>query len=227
MKKVFITLTSIIILHANINPVFGQEVADCYSLEYSPEISFETSYGKLSYDYSKSKSEITKMADSHGVVEEGLFANGLSNVTVNWELSVDTISKILSDDQICIIPVKVNMFLGYSDPVIYVAKELEPDTCEYNVVLRHEEAHQQINKASLEYFVPKINLALHEVAKGVLPIEVTNLGGISNASTQISEEYIAYVKPLVESFKSSLLVEQDKLDSKENNKYENNLCLVE
>ncbi|MDR1694054.1 MAG: hypothetical protein LBR70_02530 [Lactobacillaceae bacterium] len=232
MKKVFFILTVILVCSALSARAWSQEVSGaevdtdvvCGNMEISPEVVFTTSYGKLAYDYGSTTRALTSIGKRYGIVEKGLFAAGLATVGVNWEISVDTISRIISEDNICVIPVKVDIFIGYEDPVIYVSKDLKPESCEYNVVLRHEQTHQQINKLALDYFIPKLKAAVEQISKDVRPTEIQNLNQIDNAAENISNEYVGHISPLVEHFKKELLSEHSKLDNPENYKHEGDIC---
>lgn len=231
MKKTFFILTAVFHFILIISQVNAQEassdlseVVRCDKLNYVPEIVFTTSYGKLNYDFSLNTRSLTELGQKLGIIEKGLFASGLATVGVNWELSVDTISRVLEEDDICVIPVKVNIFVGYEDPVIYISKELKPNTCEYNVVLRHEQTHQQINKLALEYFIPRLKKAVEAISKDIRPVEIERLSQIDETSEEISKSYIREISPLVEHFKKELFKEHGKLDNQDNYNYESNIC---
>lgn len=232
MKKIFFTLTTVFSLFFGISLSFAQvselQVLDenviCDKLNYVPEIAFTTSYGKLTYNMDLGHKPLTDLGQSLGIVEKGLFAAGLATVGVNWELGVDTISRVLDENDICVIPVKVNIFIGYENPVIYISKDLKPETCEYNIVLRHEQTHQQINKLALEYFVPRLKKAVEAIAKDVKPVGIERLSQIDETNEQISKEYIREISPLVEHFKKELLKEHGKLDNQANYDHESDMC---
>lgn len=232
MKKIFFILTTILSFSFLQNSVNAQEVdpletlqdVPCYKLEYVPEIIFTTSYGKLTYNLSYNQKSLTELGQKFGIVEKGLFASGLATVAVNWEVTLDTISRVLEEDDICVIPVKVNVFIGYENPIIYISKDLKPNSCEYNVVLRHEQTHQQINKLALEYFIPRLKKAVEEISKNVKPESAERLSQIDIISEQLNSEYIKQISPLVDHFKKELFAEHAKLDNHENYSHESEIC---
>lgn len=221
MKKLFFILT--------ISAVYGliiksAKAVDCAALQSVPAIEFTTSYGKLRYDFTKNNNQITKIADKYGIVEKGLFASGLATVNVNWEISINTIGKIYGDYEVCVVPTSINVFIGYTDPVIYVSRDITPNACEYNVVLRHEQTHHQINKAALDYFIPMFQDAIYRVVDNVKPLKVAHITEIDKATTELTKKYNQKISPLVNVFKNELLLEQGKLDNHNNYEYEQNLC---
>ena len=198
--------------------------SECGKTPVSPEIEFTTSYGKLRYNHEHNNQRLTEIAAQYGISEKGLFASGLSTVNINWEISTDTLGQVGTDGSVCVIPTKINLYIGFSDPVIYISKELQPGSCEYNVVKRHEQTHQQINKTALDYFLPLFRDALTKIIAAVPPEQVNHISQIDNATSRLTAEYNRRLSPLIEVFKEELLLEQSKLDNRDNYLHEKNLC---
>ena len=91
-------------------------------------------------------------------------------------------------------------------------------------MLRHEQTHQQINKAALDYFLPLFNEAAKKISTSIKPINVKTLSDIDKASAKLTEEYNKKLSPLLDFFKQELLKEQLKLDSQANYQHESILC---
>lgn len=230
MKKIFFILISAFFVFADASLASAQVSIDeisstpCNELIYTPEIVFTTSYGNLTYDFSMTQNELTDLSKQFGIVERGLFASGLALVKVNWEIEVETTSRVSSEKDICVIPIKVEVFIGYEDPVIHMSKDLVPGTCEYSVVMRHEQTHQQINKTALEYFIPKFKLAVEAMSKDIHPVNIDNLSDISKVNEAFTAEYVRQVSPLVEYFKQQIFAEHAKLDNRDNYNLEGRVC---
>lgn len=207
----------------NISSVSANSVV-CNELESVPAIELTTSYGKLKYDYSKNNKQLTKLAAKHGIAEKGLFASGLATVNVSWEISVNTVGKVYDKNNICVVPTSLNVFIGFSEPTIYISKQLRRKSCEYNVVSRHEQTHQQINKTTLDYFMPLFEEALEKIAANVKPERVSLISEIDRGTSVLTQKYNKKLAPLIEIFKQELMTEQGKLDNKANYEYENSLC---
>lgn len=223
MKKIFFILIILISLLATGTPL---QAKTCQETIASPTIEFYTSYGKLTYDYSKSQSQITKIAKDYGILEQGLFASGLATSDVNWELSLNTASRYLSSQELCVEPQVIKFYIGFSDPTIYISNRLLPGTCEYEVVLRHEQTHQQINKATLDYFIPLFQQALQKIVTTIPNQKITHLNkqNVNHATQLLSEQYTAKIAPLIDIFKKELATEQGKLDNMDNYDMESLLC---
>ncbi len=221
MKKLFFILTNIFAFSLFIKQA---QAFDCAKITTLPSIELSTSYGTLKYDFSKNTQQITHIASQYGIAEKGLFASGLATVNVSWEIAVNTIGKIYDNYDICIVPTSLKVFIGFSNPTIYVSNEIAKDSCEYNVVLRHEQTHQQINKAALDYFLPMFQNALKEISKTIRPEHVSVLTDIDNGTTRLTQRYNSKLAPLIEVFKEELLAEQGKLDNHKNYNFEQNIC---
>lgn len=224
MKKLFFILTFLPFALCFSQKTIAAETDVCASLVSEPEIEFTTSYGKLKYDYSYNLQELTNLGRKYNIVEQGLFASGLAIVSVNWEVSLNTISKIVDDTNICVVPTSLNVFIGYQDPTIYISNQLQPGSCEYNVVVRHEQTHHQINTAALEYFIPSLRRSVEKIAKDIRPYKIDSPSKIDEATNELTEMYIAQIEPLINHFKNELMQEQSKLDNQMNYAMESNLC---
>jgi len=126
MKKLFFILTFCIFLGLGNFVSVAAETDVCATLKAEPEIEFTTSYGKLKYDFGYNQQGLTRLGQQYGIVEQGLFASGLAVVGVNWEVSLNTISRVVNDTDICVVPTSLNVFIGYQDPTIFISNQLQP-----------------------------------------------------------------------------------------------------
>lgn len=221
MKKIFFILT---VLCGVLSHSLTALAAGCGNIRPHPQIEFSTSYGQLRYDFRNDNQQITQIAKKYGIIEKGLFASGLATVNVSWEISLNTLGQIIGDYDICVIPTHINIFIGYSEPVIYISNELEKNSCEYNVVLRHEQTHQQINKTALDYFLPQLQKQIQAIASGIKPLNVYSITDIDKATIDLTKNYNEKIAPYIDDFKNKLLAEQSKLDNHLNYEHESKLC---
>ena len=118
----------------------------------------------------------------------------------------------------------LNVYIGFSRPIIYLAKELQPGTCSYNLVLRHEQVHQQINVQALQYFIPMIRRELSAAAAKIPAVYVGPLETEDKALEQLNRRYAEIITPQVNRLRSQILAEQRKLDNSRNYKMEGDVC---
>lgn len=218
MKKLFFILIFSLFILGN------KAFAACPDNLPSPKIELYTSYGKINYIQNLDNRQITELAAQKGYIEKGIFASGLSFVEVNMDITLKTIGDIIDKYDICVYPTSIRLSVYFSNPTIYISNQLSPNSCEYKVVLRHEQTHQQINKSALDYFLPLFKSATLKIAPTIKPINVTNISEIDGASNILTEKYNQKLTPLLNFFKQQLQKEQFKLDNQLNYQYENTLC---
>lgn len=198
--------------------------ADCSTINFNPQITLTSSYGKLSLDNTKTKADITELAKSLNLVEHGLFASGLSTVNINFDLAFNASGLPVEEGLFCVVPTQISIFFGLDNPVIYLAKELSPKSCEYNMVLRHEQTHQQINKSTLEYYLPLFKNAAKKIADNMEPVAVKDIKDIKEAIQKQTLIYNQKINKAIDFIKKEMLTEQAKLDNPRNYLLESNLC---
>ena len=201
-----------------------QDLSACPKNNNTPKINLYTSYGKLTYDNSKNNDQITEIASKYGILEKGIFASGLSTIDINLDIILKTSGEELPDKSICVYPENIDFTISFSSPVIYISNQLKPYSCEYNLVLRHEQTHQQINSSALDFFLPLFKIAANKIAQNLKLIKIQNNSEINKASNQLTLEFNEKLSPLLNFFKKQILQEQLKLDNNENYKNESLIC---
>ena len=217
MKKLFFVLIFLLLSENSLG-------ADCSSLNINPAVKITSSFGKLSYDESKNTSEITEKAKSFNLVEAGDFAGGLSTVNINFDITINTLGQMMEDNYYCVIPTEVNIFLGLDSPVIYISKDIQKESCRYQITRYHEQTHQQINKKTLEYYLPIFKASSKAIVKKITPVQINDINDMEQATASLTKQYNAKINPLVGFIKKEMLLQQKKLDNPENYKFEGSLC---
>ncbi len=197
--------------------------ADCGSIK--PVLELKSSYGKLRYDYGKDRSGITQISKKLGILEDGIFASGLATVDVSWEVGVDVGAQRKLNGKICVMPEKVTIFMGFQRPTVYISKDLIKDGCQYNLVMRHEQTHHQINKTTLDYYLPYFKSEVEKVINRTQPVYIIHKNELDSVTDEIINNYAAQIEPMVEKFKAMLIHQQMTLDNLSNYAYEDSLCL--
>ena len=218
MKKLFFVLTYLLFF-------YNQATAlDCSAVVVNPKIKTTASYGKLEYIHNKNTVEITEIAKNFNILEKGIFAHGLSTVNINFDITINTLGHLIGNSEFCVTPTDINIFLGMYKPIIYISSELEKDSCEYKIVLHHEQVHQQINKTTLEYYLPMFKYAAEHIIKQIEPIHITDIDDIEKTTAELTKIYNKKLNPLVDYIKREMLKEQQKLDNNQNYIFESSIC---
>lgn len=204
-----------------LNPAFA---VDCLRGGINPKINFSTSYGRLSYNFNKNTAQITKMAQNSPFIEQGMYLAGLAPIKINAEYSINFKGLPLGAKEYCVYPEEVNVYVGFHNPEIYVSKDYPRGSCEHNLILRHEQAHQQINKATLDYFIPYFKKSALKIAHDIGSQKITKLSAMKKTSQQMQDEFTTRFNRIVDLFRKELAIEQGKLDNSINYAAENKIC---
>lgn len=234
MKK---TIFALIILSFSLVPEFanGQYLLDATvgnthlqkeCMEYADEVKliFKSSYGRLRYDKSKSQKAVQKIAQKGNFeIDSGYQIMGLADFSSKMSVGMDVVS-IDMGKGMCIIPDTVEVFFGFEDPVIYIAREAQRTRCQKMLVTRHEQTHMQISVLALEYFLPQMKKIAYEHAQKIKPIFVANGENTQDIVDKMMEKFVAKMTDLSDQFNKHLHDEQRKLDNLENYEYESKVC---
>ncbi len=231
MKKVFFALIFVgtLVNNATAADDLQRYKEECLSVIDKPQVEVTSSYGKLRYNYTKGKEylrrETIKQYEENGrKVPDDFIPIGLTKVRdgFNFNMSVGQIE--ISHGYECVYPERIETHLGYYTPTIYILKDLEKDSCLYEVALKHEKTHMQIYIEALDYFLPE----LKKTADGLFEtVGVKIVAPGQRADIVAKELNVAYLQALqqkVERWRQEVEDEQVKLDSAEQYILENKLC---
>lgn len=196
----------------------------CDAINPKPKITFLTSYGQLIHDLSTPQREIERMA---GGAEKGFFVVGLATLKPQYQIWIkDVYVKTLDQNHACLLPSEIEIKFGYNDPLIYVSKEIDRNSCKFSQVIRHEQVHQRINILTLEYFLPLIDETIRNAISEVRAIKVsgTSDAEIRAGIDRLYKYYTARLKPIIDEFHKARENEQRKLDNIVNYTMESELC---
>ncbi len=228
MKNIAFILTSCIFAFSN--AAFAQETSadsalnPCAQYTRKPTLNLRSSFGKLNYDFSHNGRQLLAMSrKQHLRHNEDMYMSGLSICDMDWSFSLSSTTKLIEGYK-CVIPTVVDVFVGYRSPTIYINKELSPDSCTYKVALRHEQQHQQINIALLEYYLPTIKAGIEEALSTIEARVIGDDQKSSEVADEINAEFAESIRPLINRFQITLQIEQEKMDRRDNYLKESELC---
>lgn len=228
MKKLFYVLIFGFICHFSDACAATNAEAEekCRSVMRYPRVTISTSYGKLRYDHSKNRRTLTRLDKKQygGEVTPGHQLNGLATYDLVMDLDFNLTKSTLGNGIVCLYPEEVKLRIGLENPVIYIARDLEPETCEYNIALRHEQTHQQINTEILEYYLPIIRDRFIGVVENHSLVSSLTDVNMELAKDSLRNRYLSVINPLLEEINAEFKREHSKLDNAENYGYEGSLC---
>lgn len=228
MKEKFFTLLalSFLLFSGNAQAAFEAErFFSCEAMKVPLHIVFKTAYGQLVHDVSTEEKQLQGIKKSQTVPEK-LFLNSSHNTiqTDGYVKLSSAITEYISKENICLIPEEIEVFIGYKDPLIYIAKEFRSKPCEFSVMLRHQQIHQQINIYTLQYLLPLMKDAIIQATQNINPIVIQGKGSANQGIKKLQNEYIAAVKPILDAFDQIREQEHRKFDEVTSYKIDEKLC---
>lgn len=223
MKKLFYMLIFTLFSTA----VYAQKTENaCYKVMRKPEIEISTSYGKLKYDFSKNNRTLTRMhlRQYGGNIPAGKFVNGLATHDLATEINFKLRKNNLPDGTVCVYPIDIQLLVRIKNPTIYISKDLEEGSCQYQIAMRHEQTHQQINTEVLEHYLPLLQERFLAAVKKNSLLSGRSDINLTLAQDKFKEKYLQAINDVLTEIKNDMKTEQAKLDSLENYEYEAELC---
>lgn len=197
--------------------------AACLKVAKTPKVMISLIFNPLEYDMTKNNRTLTRL---HAQINPGTKPssdlNGLSTYDLKTDLNFHLESKPLFFNSFCTYPTEINLTFEYTNPFIYISRNLKEGSCTYNLTLYHEQTHQQINREVLEYYMPEIRQAFLTAVKDH-PM-VTSTSETEDRTAYFTEVYRQAINPILEKITAEIKAEQAKLDSKENYRYEHSVC---
>lgn len=231
MKKIIFGIISLMFFVGS-NPARAWnagEFISCHDMNPMPEIRIFSSFGKLTYHHDLSSAEMTSrsktVSQNKELLEKGYFIDGQAKRNLYFASQIlDARVKRIDKNATCVLPAIVEFFIGYQKPEIYIANTIDKNSCRYAVVMRHEQAHQQINKLVLEHFLPLLSRELSRAVHDVKAVKVSDRSKANQGLEDLNLYYKARVQPIINAFIETLNEEHGKLDNLTNYQMENQLC---
>lgn len=199
-------------------------ISECDQLNPEPKIIFKTSYGQLIHDLSTSQRDIQALSTRQ---EKGILVDGLATAETQGLVRINKAQGIkISNKSYCILAQEIEIYFGYLNPTIYIAKEHPLDSCRFSLLIRHEQTHQRINILSMQYFLPLLQNAATQIIKNSPTVMVNNTEDAHAALVDLQNYYIFMLLPLIERFNQAREQEHQKLDNQTNYAMESSICAV-
>jgi translation elongation factor EF-G len=144
--------------------------------------------------------------DSLGFARHGTVETGSEE---KYDLQVYTIA---SENGYCVQLNSLSATLGYTGFQINIRKSYTPDSCEYKVILDHENEHVSAYIKALDNESENIKKAIHLAADSIIPVFVPSLDGVSAALDKIKQEFQSH--PEIILMKQKLDAQQEILNKK-------------
>ncbi len=200
----------------------------CQPFMPKPNIEFGFEIDPLKYDHTKVSRTLGRLHQKEygGNMHLGYQVTGLATYQLGTELEFQIAKKTFNDGVTCFAPTKIFLRIVMKEPTIYIARSLKTGTCAYNIALRHEQTHQQINLEVIEHFLPVLkDRFIEAVKKYSLASRPQDDISIEQAQNSLQKKYLEVINPVLDEIKEEIKKEQLKLDTLEHYQYEQSLCL--
>ena len=201
--------------------------ARCAPFVENPHVIVETTYDALKYDYSKVSKTLERLHQKEygGNLHDGYRINGLSTYDLATSLDFNVAKKTFNDGVTCFYPTYVKLTVSVKNPMIYIARSLKKGSCSYEVALRHEQTHHQINMEVIKHYLPEIKQNFVAVVqKYKLASRKKDDIALEYVQESLQKKYLQAINPVLDKIRNEIKIEQLKLDNLENYTYEQSLC---
>jgi hypothetical protein len=141
----------------------------------------------------RSRGEITAAAGRQGVPSM-MFNTGLTLSDTAIRLTPTVWRVDLGGGRSCLGVGKVEARWEIAEIVVDIAREYRPDTCQYQVVRRHEEQHVALTQAAFLAYVPKMQASLEDAVARV-PTLVTD-DDPKRAARHLTDDLMRALQPV-------------------------------
>ncbi len=149
--------------------------ADCLQFKKIPAVFINTP------DWNKTVVQSDKLPDVwHG--------NVVATMVDNYQITAD-INKV--DGGFCIGIKSIDAIVGYNQFTVYIDIKHQPNSCEYNAILAHEDKHIKTYLEVMNDFKAEMQKALFLAADSVMPIFVPSKNDADRAIDDINADFQA------------------------------------
>jgi hypothetical protein len=145
----------------------AQGTSNCAPYATPVKLNFTTDNAKTVYSNALNVTGIAGIMRRHGMAVAGAHERtlGLTSYELGLALSGDAYA-VPTRSGYCVYIRSIEANFGYRSMDVHVASEYPPQTCEYKVILDHENQHVAINRNAMKEYAPRVRQALErELAK--------------------------------------------------------------
>jgi hypothetical protein len=132
--------------------------AACPSVS-DPSISVQVIDPGPSVVSTQSLDEINVMAGSHGLMRNGFRVLGMTEVKIDSAVNMRFKGQSVGNT-VCVSVSRVEVHFGLKKHVVHVPREYPRGSCKYNVVMRHEMAHVDVNRRTVRKYADALRVEM-------------------------------------------------------------------
>lgn len=207
-------------------PFHARALDLCEQIYSKPKVELKIDKGKVIYNHKKTGKEIKNIFVSKGGVDAGLsyHTGGLTSANFITSTNIGIKTAFTPHGEGCVVMSDITYSIGYKELVVYVDKKYSKHSCEYDVVLKHENMHVKIFQTSLDYYSKYFADALNKAVSYIRPVSIKNEQDINVVLAAINKKINKEMAPMMNFYNQARDTQNQKLDTKENYEYTQSLC---
>lgn len=163
-------------------PAMAQQTATCPPARTPIKLNFKTEAPDPIHNHRLTIAGIANLLRSQGMpAPAGQRALGITLTKTMFGLQAA--SQIMTrGNGYCVYLTSVDVDFGWNRVEVYVPTDFPKGSCQYNVVLDHENQHVAINRALLREFAPRLRARLEAILAGTKPLYTRSPNGATDVA---------------------------------------------
>lgn len=137
----------------------------------------------------KSLEQINVMAGSHGLLRNGFKVLGMTSIKLDTGVSVNYQGQPVGG-AVCVSVNRVEVQFGLKDHHVSVPREYPQGGCHYNVVMRHEMAHVDVNRRTVRKYADVLKNDLRAALRRSGAVAAASMVEGQNAQTAVIQKVL-------------------------------------
>ncbi len=170
-------LAALLVLLAPPGEALGAGKA-CPGASQAPALNFRALPGTVSFRTGYTRNDLARLENKHrkGRRANGWVPMGLTLAEFQMTLTLRVTIQPLGGNRYCAFPSVVTVDMGYPDFIIYIDRRYRRDTCENDIIRRHEKTHIGIYRDALKEYSPWIENRFQQVLRRFRPVFLRSPG---------------------------------------------------
>lgn len=179
-----------------------------------PEIVINYNYGELIFNHELTAEEIKKLYGKNNKAKDDTLYYGLTLMKFYQSIDIEhNIEKYEKSNFVCMFPQTIRIYVGFTNPTIYIDKNLENGSCVQQKTLRHELNHLDNAHTFLNALVLALKTHISEI--------IMNTGPVFNEDKKL---YFSQITDFINVYNEKWQQNENLTDNDENYHEEAKIC---
>lgn len=189
----------------------------------SPAVTLEIYEGEVKVSNGHSSSQLASKFGGHNKFSRsaGWVTRGLTKTNLESRIEVHVQYQQQEKNRFCVGLKGVSARVGYSQFNVYVARDLQPGSCEYKVTMDHEQTHVAVYRDQLKQFATRFENRLNRAARTLKPVLS---GSAKSGQNYFLRKLNSEFKQVFRQLSRETDTRQGRLDTPENYRREQAFC---